>query len=391
MYMKRFWQSNNKILKFVLFSYIVWQLAILIIGLVIPLMKIPRRSGYNYIEVKALNPFFLWDRANFDGIHYLDIVGKGYDKYQQAFFPMYPNVIKWLNPIVGGRSLLSGLLISNLSLLFLLFIFFKLISLDFDELTAKKSLIFLLVFPTSFFFGMVYTESLFLLFVLTSFYFARRNRWLAAGILGALAANTRLVGIFVFPALLFEWWEQRKISNFKFSLLQASKQIPGLLAIFLVPLGLLFYMRFLKINFNDPLLSFHSQPFFGADRSGGKIILLYQVFWRYFKMILGTRPDPLYVAVWLELSACILFIILLILALKKKIRASYLIFSVLSLLVPSLSGTFSSYPRYVLVLFPCFIFLGTIESRLLRGTLTVAFLILAFISMTLFFRGYWIS
>lgn len=381
--MKKFWNNNKKIIGFVLLVFVIFAVVVNLLDFISPYTSIPHRGGYNYAEKGILNPPFFWNRANFDGIHYLDISRRGYGIYQQAFFPLYPKIIKYLAPLFKGKDLLAGLFISHISLFLFLFVFYKLILLDYDHKIAQRSLLFLMIFPTSFFFGFVYTESMFLFFILGSFYAARKKSWLVAGVLGALAANTRLVGIFLFPALLYEWWQQYKISNFKLKISN--------LFVFLVPLGLLSYMRFLKVNFNDPLMFIHIQPFFGANRSGAKMILLYQVFFRYLKMILTTKIDPLYFTVWLELLVAIGFIFLLIKCYLKKIRRSYLIFSVLALITPTLTGTFSSLPRYALVLFPCFIYLGMIRSNRTRRVIQIIFILLALFSATLFFRGYWIS
>lgn len=384
--MKKFWQSNKKIIGFVFLVFFVWTAVINLLDFVSLFTFIPRREGFNYAEKEILNSPFFWKRASFDGIHYLNISRGGYGTNQQVFFPLYPKIIRGITPFFKGRDLLAGLFTSHLSLFLLLFIFYKLILLDFDHKVAQRTLIFLMIFPTSFFFGSVYTESLLLLFILGSFYAARRNNWLIAGVLGFLAASTRLIGIFLFPALIFEWWQQKKISSAK-----SADQISNLLFIFLVPLGLLLYMRFLKINFHDPLMFIHNQPFFGVSRSDGKIVLLYQVFFRYLKMILTTKPDPLYFTVWLELLVVIGFIFLLIKSFIVKIRPSYLVFSVLTLLTPTLIGTFSSLPRYVLVLFPCFICLGMIKSTKTRRAIQIIFILSAIFSVVLFFKGYWIA
>ena len=150
-------------------------------------------------------------------------------------------------------------------------------------------------------------------------------------------------------------------------------------------------MRFLQINFNDSLIFFHNQPFFGVSRPEGKIVLLYQVLFRYFKMILTTKLDPLYFTVWLEFLAVAGFIFLLIKSYLVKIRRSYLVFSLLTLLAPTLIGTFSSLPSYVLVLFPCFIYLGMIKSAKTRVIIQVIFILSAIFSVLLFFNGYWVA
>ena len=66
---------------------------------------------------------------------------------------------------------------------------------------AEQAVLLTAIFPFSFFFGLVYTESLFLLLTVLSFYGFRTRHWLLGGIAGALATATRVNGILMLPAL----------------------------------------------------------------------------------------------------------------------------------------------------------------------------------------------
>jgi hypothetical protein len=157
-------------------------------------------------------------------------------------------------------------------------------------------------------------------------------------------------------------------------------------------LGLLAYMTYLYIKFNDPLLFSHVQEEFGAGRQTGKFILLYQVIWRYIKMIFTVdRTNPLYFTIWLEFISAISFFSLLIWGFVKRIRPSYLIFSLLAITLPTLTGTFSSMPRYVLVAFPVFILLAQIKNKWFNYIYPTISIILLIICTAMFTRGYWIS
>jgi hypothetical protein len=342
----------------------------------------------------------LWTWANFDGEHYLAIAHHGYGNLEQAFFPFYPWLIKTL--VAPFREslfalLLSGLTISHVAFLIALFLFYLLVQLDFGKKIAQLAVIFLLVFPASFFFGSVYSESLFFVLALGSFYAARKKHWWLAGVLGAFASATRIVGIFLLPALLWEWWEQRKNQNSPASPSEAGRaklktqNLINLVFILLIPLGLLFYMRQLAINYHDPLMFYRTHSAFGAGRSTDKLILLYQVFWRYFKMMATTKIDPLYYTVWLEFLSAAGFLVLLVFSYLKKIRISYLIFAVLAYMTPTLTGTFLSMPRLVLVLFPCFISLALIKNKLFRLLWLVTCCLLLAVTTIFFTRGYFVG
>ncbi|EKE13917.1 MAG: hypothetical protein ACD_12C00753G0001, partial [uncultured bacterium] len=154
-------------------------------------------------------PDWVWSFANFDGVHYLTIAKNGYSaQFTQVFFPLFPIIINILHrifPIIN--PIIIGLFISNLFFLFTCLVFYKLLKLDYKNDVVRWGIIFLCFLPTSFFYGSLYTESLFLFLIIAAFYAARKKFWWLAGALGGLASATRFVGIFLLPALLWEWHE----------------------------------------------------------------------------------------------------------------------------------------------------------------------------------------
>ncbi|MBU1127112.1 hypothetical protein KKF11_02105, partial [Patescibacteria group bacterium] len=196
-------KNNKEDLKFVAKVFFAFQ-AIVFFVFAISKYIVPATLQYMHTEKNLINPILFWNRANFDGMHYLSIAKHGYGIYQQAFFPLYPKLIALLSPVFLGRDLLTALFINFVGLFFACFFFYRLAKLDFSLKVSRRALIFLLIFPTAFYFSAIYTESLFLMLILGSFYFGRTRKWLLAGVLGMLASLTRLPGVFLFPALLFE-------------------------------------------------------------------------------------------------------------------------------------------------------------------------------------------
>ena len=144
--------------------------------------------------------------------------------------------------------------------------------LDYSEGLSKKTLILLLVFPTSFYFAAIYTESLFLFLVLSSFYLCRQKKWWWAALAAMLASAVRITGIFLLPVLLIELVEQQKyvwpqLSQFftRKNLGKLTKIIFGSPLIYLIPLGLVSYMIYLQVYFNDALYFWHAQEVFGLN------------------------------------------------------------------------------------------------------------------------------
>ena len=374
--------KNKKIIVWLLKLFISWRLILLLITWV-AVKLIPYKAGFlgGGEFAYQLNPLY-WAWANFDGGYYLAIARQGYLQFQQAFFPFYPLLIRFLARFLKDY-LFSSLLISHLAFLAVMYLFYRLTKLDFGQKAARMAVLFLLLFPTSFYFGSAYTEALFLALVLASFYAARRRAWLWMGIFGCLASATRLVGIFLLPALIVERWQAQK---------DGDRRWLDFWPLLLILAGLVSYMVYLQKTVGDPLYFVHLQGFLKTGRTGGRIILPYQVCWRYLKMICTTKADVLYFTVWLELLTSGLFLGLIIFS-YRQIRLSYFIFMVLAYITPTLSGTFSSMPRYVLILFPGFMVLPLLvekHSWFKRVYLFFA-IILGMAAVMLFTRGYWVA
>lgn len=159
------------------------------------------------------NLFTAWERQ--DALWFLRIAMSGYGLHDgsAAFFPLYPVLIRAVSFLFGNHPLAASIVVSNAAFLGALIVLYFLTSSELSEDAARKAVLYLAVFPTSFFFLAPYSESLFLLLSVTSFWAARRGKWPLAGAAGALAALTRNLGILLAPALALEAWHQWRESG----------------------------------------------------------------------------------------------------------------------------------------------------------------------------------
>ncbi len=387
--MNKYLNPNSPVIKIflILLTWRVFLIIILFFAIkFIPLGQTDRFLGGGHANYQVAPELFSW--ANFDGEHYLSISIFGYKFLEQAFFPIYPMLIHLFaapfSPDLLSsllNSTIAGLLVSNISFLLALLFLFELISLDFSRKIAFTTIITLLIFPTSFYFGSVYSESLFLLLSVSSFYFARKDRWFLSAFLGLVASATRVFGFLLLPALLMEAYQQKA----KFS---------RVFWIIFIPVGLVAYMFFQFLTVGDPLAFYHLQERVGQQHQSG-IILLPQVYFRYTKMLLTVDPtQPIYLTIILEFATGILFFLLPIIGYFKKMRLSYLLYAMLAFLTPTIQGSFSSLPRYIIVLFPCFLTLAIVWTSLPKFLKVVTFsasVASLILETTLFLRGYWVA
>lgn len=343
-------------------------------------------KSFPYSEEMLRNsglPLFIQSFANFDGVHYLILAKYGYGPvgFEEVFFPLFPALL-YLSGNITASPLLSGLILTNLIFLFALFILFFWVKHRYGVSTAWWTILFLLSFPTSFFFGSLYTESLFFLLTLLIFLFFEKNQYLWVGLIGAAASATRLAGILFAPSLLFATFKKKK-GIFKVVVLS------------LTWVGFLFYISYLAIHFHNPFAFLTAQAAFKNARATNfsSLVFLPQVFYRYARIFV-TVPITQY-SFWIaafEVEAFILPLILLYKGLRMKLfSSSILLFSFFSLLLPTLSGTLSSMPRYVLPLFPLYIILATIRKRWIKIFIIFSSFILLGVLTALFTHGYWVS
>lgn len=363
------------------FIFVFWRLLIftpLLIGaLFIPFNRVgPISYIYNQANTLSFSSILIFPWANFDGIHYLNIAKYGYTN-QARFFPLFPLILK-----STSASLSVSILLVTTIFFLALFFLKKLIEIDFPKEIAKKGVLFLLIFPTSFFFVSIYSEGLFLLLAVLSLYFARKRRWLLAIICGMLLTATRFVGIVILPALLYEYFT-----------LEKSPRINKKLVLFMImPLGLMLYSLFNYYKWHNFFYFIQAQGELGNNRIVDGIVLFPQTVFRYLK-ILTTVPLGSYdwMIALLEATSFLLASFLLYFAWKKKIRISYLIFAAVNFAITISTGTFSALPRYILTIFPIFIALALIKNKLFKLTYITISSIFLFILLMLFSRGYFVA
>ena len=367
-----------------------WKVLLILISLLaiqfIPLGYTDRFLGGGSENFKLAPELFSW--ANFDGEHYLSIAIFGYKGLEQAFFPVFSMLISFFaKPFSEGllssliNSTIVGLIISNASFLIALLLLYDLIRIDFSKKIAFLVITLIVFFPTSFYLGALYNESLFLLLAVLSFYSARKKKWFLASVFGMIASATRIFGVLLLPALLIEVYLQKEKISRSFWLV-------------LIPLGLGAYMMYQYLTIGDGLAFYHIQPLVGEQRQSN-LVVLPQVYFRYLKMMFTVDlHSPIYQTILLEFIVGIVFFILPVYGYFKKIRLSYLFYAFIGFLITTVQGSFSSVPRYVLVFFPSFIALALWLNqypKLFKIILFIIFFIGLILESTLFFRVYWVA
>jgi Gpi18-like mannosyltransferase len=343
-----------------LLAFVVSRLLVFGIGLLADSM-LPTEEGH---WIADENNQFLSTWAKWDSQYYVDIASNGYwynpgHQSNVAFFPLYPILMRIVSIVLNGNLILAGFLISNLAFWGGLIFLYLLTELEFDSDSARRAVVYLTLFPTSFFFSSVYTESLFLFLSIGTMYFARRHQWTAAAIFGILAAVTRNLGVLMWAMVLWEWlrvqgWTLTSIykKDTWNNLIRGLKQNwIEVLVISLIPLGLLAYIYFLQHNFQRPLAFIEVQSAWGRENIGPIEVIKKNI----IELTKGEVNKGWLTRFWNVAS--LLTFLALVPFIWIKLGEGYAIFVLILMLVPSASAVGSIF-RYVLTAFPAFMLLG---------------------------------
>lgn len=320
----------------------------------------------------------IWNQ--WDASHYLDLAQFGYQargdsRFLLVFFPLFPWTVRLVAWALGDY-LVSALLVSTLASFALAALFTKLVELDAPKEVASLAVWFLFIFPTSYFLHIGYTESLFLALVVGAFLAARRERWLLAGALGALASLARLNGLILLPALAVEAAHQYHGSR---------RLRRDWLWLGLITLGPAIY---LYVNYHvtgSPI------TFMTIQREHW----IRQLAWpwdglRQLAHGLTYRPPAEKQMVVLQELIFTALGAAGVIGSLVKLRPSYTVWMALNWLLFTSNSFVISVPRYTLTLFPLFILLGFIgQSRVAYSLVSTWSLLFLALFTSLFVQPQW--
>lgn len=362
---------------------------------------LPLQLPYALISSKYAQgfPYLAWVWGNFDGYHYLQIADEGYKLPQVPYFPLYSLVLRAFEDVLSLPWLVVGILISTLCFFMSLVVMKKLVDLDKGD--WKVFLGVLLLFPTSFFLTAVYNDAIFLVLACLCLYFARLRRWWLAGIFGFVAALARINGIALMVFLGVEFMLQNDVLKKQWQLpllfkrgfeafqLQTWKK-SAFWVWTLVVAGFLSYLGYIHLSTGS------HQNLFGAMEVWNQDSMVFppKVIWWYLKIFMSYPMNHyMYWVAVIEFVAIMGYLIALVWG-WGKIRVSYWLFILASLLIPWLSGSFSGMPRYALHLYPLFLLLSlwiAKQPKAIKIVYAAVMVLLTLVITAFFTRGYFIT
>jgi hypothetical protein len=342
--------------------------------------------------------------ARYDSVWYLGIAQHGYFTDQaRAFFPLYPLVIRAVDTVID-QPLIVGLAISLACFTGSLVLLYRLASLDIGPRAAELTVWLMALFPMSLFFSAVYTESIFTLLSIWSIYAARRERWLLAGVMAALASAARSDGfVLIVPLIWIYLWGprpgvDRAAIDWRTPMGLVRRTRPSLAWLGLAPIGLVAYLVYCAASGAQLTAPFHAASYYWGRSFRGPFSEIWTALGKFPSdvghLISGQHisvfdnDDPLN---WTWDNVIdVLWLVPLIGALVacwRRLPKVYLVYSLLIVLAsasnPSPLEPMMSFARYLMPAFPLFMGAAAVlvdRPRAKWLTLGASGLLLAFFS-----------
>jgi hypothetical protein len=343
----------------------------------------PLYQPEQFTKAGKTSPF--WDAfTRYDSGWYFDIARNGYryvagGRGPIAYFPVYPLLMRYVGRLFGPRPndvYLGGIVVSWTAFVLAMVALVALARLDLPQRRAERAALLAAIFPFAFFFGAVYTEALFLLFTVVSFYGFRTRRWALGGVCGGLATATRPTGIMMLPALMWIAWRSAEPTRRDRALASF-----GLVLVACGVGAYSFYIYQLSGNPFEWAATIRRWGYYpGGTPTAGLVRLVHN---------LGTHPyaylagEPLAPYDALNGLTALVFV-LAVPFVWWRFGAGYGGFMAANLWLPLSSGQYEGLGRYCAVLFPFFIWLASLRSRALLTAALVLSAMLYTLCLALF-------
>ena len=343
----------------------------MIVGLsVLAAMELPERAPAGFVNpmLESTVPFI--DKLiKWDAHWYTYTAQYGYDKQNIVFFPVLIVLLRLCGEL-GLHVGVCGFVLCNLFAFASFHYLYLVFRQDFCERIARRAVWMYAVMPTSFFLNTIYTEPLFLAFSLAALYYLRKNQWRTAGFAAALAAVTRNIGIFLIVAMLYEVIMRRnhgrEVAQWRWAFLLP----PAALAGFMV-------YNYWQVGSAAAFLE-------GQQAWGRTFAYPWINVWNNVLLIKDHFPEiePGIVLDLFLVSLCFVAMLLLTGSNRFRIRRSYLLLGWIWFAVPLLSTSpwfpLYSMARFVLVVFPLYIFIAQLPKFLYRSCLAGGAMLLSY-------------
>jgi hypothetical protein len=346
--------------------------------------------------------------ARWDAGWYLTMARHGYyydrrmsSQHNLVFFPLFPLVTRAAGVFVGAhvddatgrkssdlRLLWAGVLVNLAAFAAALGYLYRMVRAFAGKPAALAAVQFALAYPVAFIFNAAYSEGMFLLAAIATFYHFGRSELASASAWGIVAGLTRSNGFILAAPLVAialarsgPWPRLGVVFDRLGSRVASSRPATDVLVALAPVAGMLIYSAYLYATWGDPFLWAKLQAAWGRS---------FQGFDPVSRVVIGMVEHGMY-EYTAEAGVDVLHVLLFALAvglsipIARRLGLAYSAFILFMLTPPLVVGGWLSMSRFTVVLFPLYVYLGIAVRERYRIPLMIAFAALQGFGTVLFF------
>lgn len=330
--------------------------------------RVTREPGYRLTSWAGLHRY-LDGWRQFDGVEYIKIAEHGYwyrpgERSPIVWFPLYPTLLRWATGVIED-PMLAGIVLSALAGLVAVVLYWHWLGVKgIEERRRIVPFLALLFYPYAWYlYGPVHSDSLFLALLVGACLLVEKDRYVLAGLVGALATATRPTGMAVIPGLVALGLQHAGVfyvketatgivARFRIPLgFDRSRLTPRVLAPGLSVLGLGGYMLYLGLRFGDPIAFINNQRVY---HPGGLPLLK-----RAFAVAWRDATDWTHPLTLTGQAICVVTAICCVPFVGRRFGWGYGVFLAALVAIPTFSTEdFMGSGRYLIAAFPAWALLG---------------------------------
>lgn len=342
-----FLKDNRKELKVIFISFILTRV-LFILALIVGYYFLPKGDDH-YPNIKWVGDIvFQW----MDTIFYSEIAQNGYglEGISFAFAPLFPLLIRIFSPIFLGNYNLTALIIANISFIASIPLLYKFLLKFISKKASMYSILALLVYPTSHYNSIGYTEGLFIFLALVSMTEYQNKNYLTAALFCGLSILTRITGVAILAGygidMLIRFIKHKNYSIK--SIGQLLKLGLSFLAVTIAIYGL--WLLFMYMKTGNALYFLEAQKNWGRTTPNFLVIpFVIDLFIRVFAFpALRTLLEFLVPLIMLTLSLLV----------YKKVPVFFWFYSAFVIIMPLTTGSTFSLTRLPMLALSAYVFVG---------------------------------
>ena len=299
-----------------------------------------------------------------DGPHYLFIAENGYvsdgnNVNNIVFYPLYPLLTRLLSILLGGRTALAGMILSQVCYGLSAVVMAKLAERTCDH--PGYAMASYMLYPFGFFCLGVFTEGLFLLLSLLGLYLIRERKWLWAGLVSFLCALCRTQGVLLLLPGIYMVWRQYREEGRKWKYLSVLGSVLGFFVYLCI--NKIVCGEFFAYQYYESIAPWWQTPqWLGATIA------------QQWAMGL-EHPDLANWIYWPQLFLYFIAAALLLAGWRSRLDMPYILYGTAYLGMCYTASRLISGCRYMLGCVPVFLCVGQIKNRGLRAFILLAELV----------------